>query len=121
MKDLALVLASIVLAVCGQLLLKQGMLKIGYVELDGKVILSFLVKAATSPFVIGGLISFGVSFVLWLLILTRLELSKVYPMVAVGYVLTVFFSWLFFKENVTALRIVAISLIVLGVVVLSRS
>ena len=121
MKDLALVLTSIVLAVCGQLLLKQGMLKIGYVELSGKDILSFLVKAVTSPFVIAGLVTFGVSFVMWLLILTRLELSKVYPMVAIGYVLAVLFSWLFFKESMTALRIVAISLIVLGVVVLSRS
>jgi len=36
-------------------------------------------------------------------------------------VLAVLFSWLFFKESMTALRIVAISLIVLGVVVLSRS
>ena len=41
----------------------------------------------TSPWVLGGLTCFGLSAVVWLLVLARMNLSQAYPCVALGFVL----------------------------------
>jgi drug/metabolite transporter (DMT)-like permease len=61
------------------------------------------------------------SAVFWLVVLSRLELSLVYPMVSVAYILVALFSWFFFKENVNLVRWLGILVIVMGVFLISRS
>lgn len=111
--------ASILLAVTGQLLMKKGMLLFGTFpvrELLFKIIPMFL-----NPFVFFGLACFGASAILWLVVLSRLELSLVYPMVSVAYIVVALASWFFFKENVTLIRWLGILVIVFGVFLISRS
>jgi uncharacterized membrane protein len=50
-----------------------------------------------------------------------MELSLVYPMVSVAYVLVALFSWYYFKENLSVIRWAGIALIILGVFLISRS
>jgi multidrug transporter EmrE-like cation transporter len=110
---------SICLAVFGQLLMKHGMNQFGafaVTELHLKLIPMF-----GNPWVFSGLCAFGLSSVFWLVILSRMELSLVYPMVSVAYVLVALASLILFKENVTLLRWVGIGIICLGVVLISRS
>lgn len=115
-----LVLAvSILLAVCGQLLMKRGMQIFGTFpisQLHLKLIPIFL-----NPFILGGLACFGLSSILWLVILSRLPLSLVYPMVSVAYVLVALAAMFLFKENVTLLRWIGIFVICFGVYLISRS
>jgi drug/metabolite transporter (DMT)-like permease len=74
-----------------------------------------------NPYVFVGLACFGMSAVFWLVVLSRLELSLVYPMVSVAYILVAIFSWFFFKENVNLVRWLGILVIVMGVFLISRS
>lgn len=62
------------------------------------------------------------SFLLWLAILSRSELSVAYP-IAIGLTLclTALAGWFILNEPVSALRIVGMSLIFLGIVVVTRS
>ena len=50
-----------------------------------------------------------------------MELSLVYPLVSVAYVLVALFSFFVFKENVTMIRWVGIIVIMFGVFLISRS
>ncbi|HVN67699.1 MAG TPA: EamA family transporter, partial [Candidatus Sulfotelmatobacter sp.] len=81
-----------------------------------KVIPMFL-----NPWVFIGFACFGLSSLFWLVVLSRMELSLVYPMVSVAYVIVALFSWYFFKENLTVIRWAGILVIILGVVLISRS
>jgi drug/metabolite transporter (DMT)-like permease len=119
MANFLILAISILLAVAGQLLMKKGMLLFGTFpvsQLLYKIIPMFL-----NPYVFFGLACFGMSAIFWLVVLSRLELSLVYPMVSVAYILVALASWFFFKENVTLMRWMGIAVIVLGVFLISRS
>ena len=119
LKELLLLFFNVSLTVTGQLLLKQGMLKVGRIEsLSG--VFPKLIHAFLNPFVIGGISVYGVTTVIWLVILSRIKLSIAYPMISLGYVLAIFFSWLFFKESVPNLRIVGAIVICVGVYLVAR-
>jgi len=110
---------SVLLAVIGQLLMKQGMNQFGtfpVTELLSRIIPMFL-----NPWVFAGLVSFGISSVFWLVVLSRLNLSFVYPMVSLAYVVVAFASIVFFKESVSLIRWLGILVICFGVFLISRS
>ena len=110
---------SILLAVTGQLLMKKGMLVFGTFPVSQ--FLSKIIPMFLNPYVFVGFACFGLSSVFWLVILSRLELSLVYPMVSVAYVLVAIASLIFFKENVTLMRWLGIMVIIFGVFLISRS
>ncbi|MEE8637996.1 MAG: EamA family transporter [Candidatus Margulisiibacteriota bacterium] len=119
MTNYIILATSILLAVAGQLLMKKGMLLFGAFpvsQLLYKIIPMFL-----NPYVFFGFACFGMSAIFWLVVLSRLELSLVYPMVSVAYILVAFFSLVFFKENVTLVRWLGMLVIVMGVFLISRS
>jgi multidrug transporter EmrE-like cation transporter len=119
MMNYLIMATSIGLAIAGQLLMKRGMIAFGTFPVSQmlvKVIPMFL-----NPWVFIGFVCFGLSSLFWLVVLSRMELSLVYPMVSVAYVIVALFSWYFFKENLTVIRWAGIAVIILGVVLISRS
>ena len=110
---------SILLAVAGQLLMKKGMLEFGSFPLNQLLVKLFPIFF--NPYVFMGLFFFGLSSIFWLVVISRLQLSLVYPMVSVAYVLVAFASIIFFKEHVGLLRWLGITVIVFGVILISRS
>ncbi|OGB86990.1 hypothetical protein A3H38_03615 [candidate division WOR-1 bacterium RIFCSPLOWO2_02_FULL_46_20] len=110
---------SILLAVTGQLLMKKGMMVVG--SFPASQMLQHILPMFLSPFVFFGFACFAASSLFWLVVLSRLELSFVYPMVSVAYVIVALASFIFFKENVTLMRWMGISVIILGVFLISRS
>ena len=113
-KDILLLLCNVLFTVTGQLLLKQGMLQVGRVgELDR--VIPKLMKAFMNPFVIGGIATYGFTTMIWLVILSRVKLSIAYPMISLGYVISIFFAWFFFKESVPKIRVMGAIVICIGV------
>lgn len=110
---------SILLAVAGQLLMKKGMMVFG--AFPANQLLSRVVPMFLNPYVFFGFACFGLSSIFWLIVLSRLPLSLVYPMVSVAYVLVALASMLFFKECVTLARWTGIAVIIFGVFLISRS
>jgi multidrug transporter EmrE-like cation transporter len=113
---LVLILGSVSLNAVGQLFFKQGMSG-GRVDVGSLLSL----RAFLSPFILAGLICYGLSLVLWLIILSDVPLSLAYPMVSLGYVLVVVASMVLLGESVSATRWLAVLLICAGVVLLARS
>ncbi|MCA9750977.1 MAG: 4-amino-4-deoxy-L-arabinose transferase [Gemmatimonadetes bacterium] len=121
MKNFLLILVCVVLGVCGQLLLKQGMSSDpDAVDRMGEV-LPRLLRAAVNPVVLAGFTFYAVSAALWLIVLTRAELSWAYPMLSMGYIAVVVLSRVFFQEPVTATRFLGTLVVAFGVWLISRT
>lgn len=116
-KTSALALLSVVIATGGQLLLKAGMDKVGYIGASrlGRPV-SLLASVAKTPQVILGLTLFGLSAATWLLVLSRVPLSFAYPFAGLTYILTSLFAKFVLHEKVPNLRWAGIALIIAGIV-----
>lgn len=121
MGELFLILSSILLASIGQILLKQGANQIGGFNWSLTTILHLLLNVYSNIFILSGIVFYGVSSFLWILALTKTELSYAYPMVAISYVLVSVMSWIIFKDDLSLTRSFALVIIILGVILLSRS
>lgn len=120
MKTLMLVLSSVFLGAVGQIMLKVGMRNI-HPKLSLSGLLQLCLKVFTTPALLFGLTCFGSSFLLWLVVISKEELSYAYPMVSLGYLVVVLASWLLFKENLNLLRLGGLLLICMGVAMVARS
>lgn len=119
MRDIALILANVMLTVLGHTMLKQGMSQVGRVTGDLEVIRRAFLKAASNPFVICGLLVFAFTSMLWLVVLSRVPLSIAYPMLSLSYVFAILVSWLVFKEHIPWTRVLGAAIICGGVYLVS--
>lgn len=115
MNILVIILIGILFASSGQILWKIGMIETG--PLSSLSLHSALV-VVMNPWVIGGLICYGLSTVFWLISLSRADLSFVYPFIALTFVIIFIASALIFHESISITRIFGASIIVLGIIVL---
>lgn len=75
MTNLLLILTGVLLNAAAQLVLKKGMSQIGSIQVDINSILTMVLKASTNIYVWSGLIFYVISFVVWLMVLSRVEVS----------------------------------------------
>jgi drug/metabolite transporter (DMT)-like permease len=116
---LLLGLIAIMLLAAGQTSLKFGLNAIGGVSLaDGA---AGLFKLFQTPWVIVGFGLYGLSSVLWLDVLSKLDFSLAFPMVGLTYVFTLLIGRFFFGEPVGWERILGVAFILCGVFFLARS
>ena len=118
---LGLILIDVLLNVAGQLSLKFGMSKIGNFTLAAESLPPVFMKAAFNPYIILGLLCYGMGFMVWLIVLAKAEVSYAYPMISLGYVLTALLAWQLFGEHVTITRLAGIFVTCLGVFIIARS
>lgn len=117
----SLVLFGVLLNAAAQLLLKAGTNAIGVFEFARENILPVGWKIASEPHIIGGLACYVVSVGVWIMALSRVEVSIAYPMLSIGYVVNALAAWYLFGEAVTAMRITGIGFIIIGVFIVARS
>lgn len=115
-----LILVSVFLGAAGQILVKYGASGLDIDFTFRHIIPSILNILGNLPVMLG-IISYGISFLIWIKVLSKVELSYAYPMVSMGYIITMIFSYFLFKENISPARIIGVVLIIAGVVLISRS
>ena len=74
-----------------------------------------------SPTLWFGIIIYALSFFIWIIVLSRVDLSVAVPTASIDYVLVPLFAIIFLKETVSPLRWVGIVIIVLGIYFVSQS
>ncbi|WP_199539957.1 SMR family transporter [Paraburkholderia kururiensis] len=119
--SLICILTGVALNACAQLLLKAGVSAVGHFEFTRANILPVGLKLAMQLPIIGGLACYVVSVVVWILGLSRVDVSVAYPMLSLGYVVNAFAAWYLFGEALTVQRLVGIGIILIGVFILARS
>ena len=116
-----LLLLGVMLNAVAQLLLKAGTNAVGRFEFSAANAVPVGVRLATEPHILGGIACYVVSVVVWILALSRVEVSIAYPMLSIGYVLNALAAWYWLGEAVTPARLVGIGIIIVGVYVVARS
>jgi drug/metabolite transporter (DMT)-like permease len=120
-KYIPLILSGVLLNALAQLFLKKGMTALGHFAFSITETAPALMRAAFNPFILAGLLSYMVSVVIWMLVLSRADVSFAYPFLSVGYIVTAVAAYLLFGESLSAVRVAGIALICLGVILISRT
>jgi multidrug transporter EmrE-like cation transporter len=113
--SVALLLFAVVSAAIGQVMLKHGMQIASARAADSGG--SLALRAATSPWVLLGLVVFGVSAVAWLAALARVPLSVAYPFNALGYIVILTASVVLLHERANVLTWVGSLMVVSGLLI----
>ncbi|MEW6313365.1 MAG: SMR family transporter [Pseudomonadota bacterium] len=117
----SLVLLGVLLNAAAQLLLKAGTNAVGEFQFSLANIVPIGLKIASQPPIIGGLACYVVSVVVWIMALSRVEVSVAYPMLSIGYVVNAIAAWYLFGESLSAMKFTGIGFIIVGVYLVARS
>ena len=118
---IGLILMSVALAATAQLTLKHGMNQVNEASGTATLTGSSVRAIITNLSVLGGLAIFGLSAVVWLLVLSRASLSFAYPFASLTYVLILLADRFVLHEEIPFLRWVGVAAIVPGIVLVAQT
>jgi len=112
-----LIAAYVITTAGGLILLKLGTNGSGFVSIiEGKLVWNI------TTLVILGILTYGISFFLYIILISKFNLGYIVPITtALVYVLVFAASYFVFKEQFTLLKIIAITLIISGVILLNAT
>lgn len=109
-----LIIANVFLLVIGQLLWKHGITQTGFHLTNLGII-----KIATNGYIIGGMLIYVLATVIWLYVLSKKNISSVYPLQSLCYVIALLAGWLIFKEKLSLNHWIGVSFIVFGAFIIN--
>ena len=115
------ILSGVLLNALAQLLLKAGVNPLGAISVGLHNLVPTAARVLSQWPVLAGLGCYVMSVALWIVALSRVDVSLAYPMLSLGYVVNAFAAWWLFGEALGPLRCTGMLLILAGVFVMSRS
>lgn len=115
----SLILASVTLNATAQVFLRWGAKSAP--EGIGRPMIETMAALMLRPSVLVGLACYGISILVWLYVLGRVEVSFAYPFLALGFVMVALAGWQLLGEPMPPARVTGIAIIFVGVLVLARS
>ncbi len=89
--------------------------------MPGEPLIASIWRLLQSPIFLVGSGLYAVATLLWFYLLARFDLSFIYPLVSLTFVVASLGGWLFLGEPLSAQRALGIAVIALGVTILTRS
>ena len=117
--SIILILFSVSLSVLAQILLKYGMSNPSIQNSFSANLTSGVVAVLTNIFVLCGLFAYVSSAAIWLGVLAKVDVSKAYPFVGLGFIGTMLFAYWFLNEPLTLTKLAGTLFIVIGVLLVS--
>lgn len=117
--NILLILISVLLNCAAQLCIRKGMLIVGEIGMTGLV--QNLGNMLTNLWLWAAMFCYAISILMWMAVLSKVEVSFAYPFLSVGYVVAALVGYYFFGESLTLTRIAGIIIICIGVYLISRS
>ena len=121
MRNAVVMFACLGLMVSAQVLWKVALTRIGVVDVMSSSLGERLLQLAGSWRILLGLAMFAVATVLWFDLLSRVELSLLYPFMSLSYVLAFFAGWWLLGESPQLSRLIGILVIIAGIALVARS
>ena len=112
---LAILFVALCLGSLGQILLKSGINMLG----EHPTLPVLLRSIFTNIRVFGGFACYALSSLFYIVALSRLPLSFVYPLIALTYVIVAGLAWSLLHEHISGLRVAGLAVIMAGVVVMA--
>ena len=112
-KAVFLVLVNCIMLVSGQILWKIGLKDASMGSVKDIILLMF------NKYVISGLVIYALATMYWFYIIKTNDLSKVYPMQSMSYIISLFMSYYILKESISINSILGTIVILLGVFIIA--
>ncbi len=115
MPNYLILFTTLTLAVSAQVLLKKGASTLGEAVTSGRNIIEFGFLIFKNVYILGGAALLAVTFVIWVWLLSRMQLNIAYP-IAVSFQILLLStaSWFLFKESLSPVQIIGIGVIIFG-------
>jgi len=121
-KIILLVLLSEAITVIGQILFKKSTNTIGTYNLRNKSdCVRFLSEIFTRPYLWLGIMAMAIGLVVWLLAIAQGDLSLVFPIGSLQYILILFLAHKFLGEKIDRMKLIGTLLVMAGIVLMSVS
>jgi len=104
-----------------QIFMKKGLTVTGIDTVGFSNLLEFISRNSTSLLIWVGLLFYVLNFFIWIVILSRIELSIAMPIGSTCYIITPLAAMMFLHERVSPVRWAGILLIVAGIYFVSKS
>jgi len=122
LKILLLLIASDVLETAVHFFFKKSTLASNPGQVtDFATAVVFLKVVFSSPFLWGGLLTVAAVFIIWSMVLSKIDLSVAVPIASFSYILVPLVSIIFLHEQITVLRWLGVFFVLAGVVLVSLS
>ena len=118
---LPLIVAGVLLNAFAQIVLKQGMRSIGEFAFTLDNIIPIGIRVGINPFVLTGICCYVLSLAIWLMVLSRVDVSYAYPLLSIGYIVAALAGYFWFGEVINFTRWAGIIIICIGVWLITRS
>jgi drug/metabolite transporter (DMT)-like permease len=115
------IITGVLLNAFAQLFLKAGTNAVGAIHLTAQNWFATGLKLLFQLPILAGLACYAVSLVVWIVALSRTDVTLAYPMLSLGYVVSAICAWAFLGEIVSPQRMIALAVIIVGVALLARS
>ncbi|MBI3627206.1 MAG: EamA family transporter [Candidatus Sungbacteria bacterium] len=118
LKLISLLLFTSATAVLSQILFKRGVRLAGPVAPGGEGLYHLFLRLLSLPSFIIALISYGLSFIVWILLLSKTNLSLVYPVgIGLNVIFILIFSQIVLGEPIRMIQLLGVALIIGGIFV----
>ena len=111
------ILLTVLLNASAQLVLKKGT----EVAAEKSNLVNYIISNISNIYYITGFLLYGISVLLWIYVLSKVEVSFAYPFLSIGYIVTTLGGYFYFNEQLNLIKIIGILIICIGVIVLSKS
>lgn len=117
------IISSVSLSAFAQIVLKMGMSnpKVQNDLIIAGSLFEKLFIALTNVYVVAGISMYLLSMILWLVVLSKIDVSVAYPFVGLGFIITMVLGFLLLNEQISAMRVMGTILVVCGVLMVSST
>ena len=119
--DFAILFCGVLLNALAQLGLKAATRGTGPLIVTDSRVWQRALEVLVVPSLWFALAAYGLSVIVWLVGLSRVPVSQAYPLLSLGYVINIGLAWWLLGEVPNLQRVAGIAVIVLGVVLVTRS
>ena len=114
------IVLSVLSGAFAQTMMKLGTRRLG--QADSIPLLQYLSQLIFSPLILLATASYGLGVIIYMFILSRTDLSFLYPvMTALGLIFATIISAVLFQEQISAIRLAGIIVVIMGVFLISKS
>ncbi len=119
--SLAIIVLSVSMSSMAHLLLKKGMISHSLANNTSESMFNLFWSVGTNPWVMIGMVLHVGALIVWLWALSKVDISFAYPFIALGYVFVGLLACFWLGEQISPLRLIGMTIIVVGVIVLARA
>ena len=116
-----IVLSGVLLNAIAQLFLKAGTNSIGVLFSPDTELYRSIIKIVFEPYIMAGLFCYVISVGIWIVALSKVDVSIAYPMLSIGYVVNAVAAWYLFGEIISTQKMAGIFIIIIGVYIVAKS